>query len=130
MAETYDDNGFSSELRVRTKAAHDESDRLINLKLAAVVTNTKLWATAIGEFYFVFREIERCLESSSEDPKIGRLLSAVGDGLRTQAFERDLEFYLGNDWRAVVKPSTVVVEYCNRIAEVAAERPILLIAYD
>jgi len=122
-------NTFSNELRMRTKIAHDESDRLINLKLAVVLTDTNLWATAVAEFYFVFREIERCMDVHRHHSKVGPLSDIVANVLRTPAFEQDLEFYLGADWRAILKPSSFVMDYCNRIAHVSEDNPIILIAY-
>ena len=119
---------FSNELRIRTKSAHDESDRLINLKLAAVLTDTRLWAAAVAEFYFVFREIEHSLDQLRGDPKIEPLALAVSKVSRVPEFEKDLEFYLGTEWRSV-KPSPVVRNYCERIVEVTNENPVLIIAY-
>ena len=123
------DSQFSDELRMKTKSAHDESDRLINLKLAVVLTDTKLWATAVAEFYFVFREIERCIDSHRDHSILAPFSIVVANALRTPAFEQDLEFYLGTNWRATLKPSSCSVDYCNRIAQVSEDNPILLIAY-
>ena len=119
---------FSNELRTRTKNAHDASDRLINLKLVVVLTDAKLWAAAVAEFYFIFKEIERAVDTSRHHPKLRSLAEVVDDALRTPMFERDLQFYLGNDWRTMVQPSNCAIEYCERIACVAKEEPVLLIA--
>lgn len=120
---------FSSELHERTKDAHDESDKHINLKLAAVLTDTKLWAQALAEFYFIFREIEVCLQQHNDNPIVGPISQSVLNGHRTAAFEKDLEFYLGKDWKELVKPSSCTVTYCQRISEVSETQPFLLIAY-
>src|SRR2546425_11661157 len=53
---------FCCEMKHRTKAIHDASDRLVNLKLAVVVTDVKMWAHSIAEFYHVFRTLEDCVD--------------------------------------------------------------------
>jgi heme oxygenase len=124
-----DEGDFSSELTAKTQDIHDQSDRLINLKLAAVLTDTKLWAEAIAEFYVVFKTIEEGLIRCKDHAHVGPLLEAVGGAFRTKAFERDLQFYLGDDWKSHVSSSTYAKEYCSRIEYVIANEPTLLVAY-
>ncbi len=64
---------FCEELKVKTRKVHDESDKTVNLKLAVVLTDTRLWATALADFYFVFQNLEKCMESNSSHPNIGPL---------------------------------------------------------
>jgi len=119
---------FSDELREKSREIHDISDKLINVKLVVVLTDKKLWAQALGEFYVVYRAIEDAVLCWREDPQLTPLLDIVESASRRAAFERDLEFYMGNDWRAVIKPSAHAEEYCARVAQLADEDPQLLIA--
>ena len=64
---------FCEELKVKTRSVHDESDKTVNLKLAVVLTDTRLWATALADFYQVFLNLEKCMESNSCHPNIGPL---------------------------------------------------------
>lgn len=117
---------FSSELRNSTKDVHDASDRLINLKLAVVLTDTKLYAEAIAEFYFVFRTIEECIDRLKDDPRISQFY--IKEMFRKEAFERDLQYFLGPDWSENIKPSIPAQAYCDRIYEITDTNPVLLIA--
>jgi len=117
---------FSSELRNKTKDVHDKSDRLINLKLVVVLTDTKLYAEAIAEFYFVFRTIEECIDRLKEDPRIQQFY--IKEMFRKEAFERDLEYFLGPGWSENIRPSIPAQAYCDRIYEIADTDPALLIA--
>ena len=120
---------FCSEMRMKTKNIHDQSDKLINLRLAAVLTDTKLWSEALADFYFIFRTIELALERTKDDPRVGALyFCSISDHRRTEAFEADLQFYLGHDWRKNIRPSDVASAYCARIEEITYDNPILLIA--
>jgi Heme oxygenase len=43
--------------------------------------------------------------------------------------EKDLNYFIGPNWRAVVKPSPACQVYVNRIREVVEKDPLLLIAH-
>lgn len=119
---------FCSELRSTTRVIHAESDRLVNLKLAVALTDVALYSDVLSQFYFVFRSIEDGLRRSRDgDDRIQALF--LDQMLRTEAFERDLEFFLGPDWKSRVKPSAHAQAYCDRIFEVAETKPVLLVAY-
>lgn len=117
---------FCAELRSKTKDIHDRSDRLINWKLAIVLTDLKLWGDVLADFYFVFQTIETCLEEYHSHPHVGPLYHPAI--LRRVAFAKDLEYYLGKDWNSFVKPSPPAAKYCDRIMEAAKTNPALLIA--
>jgi len=119
---------FSEELREKSREIHDVSDKLINIKLVVVLTDKTLWAQALGEFYVVYRAIEDAVLRWRDDPKLTPLLAIVENASRRAAFEKDLEFYMGNDWRALIKPSAHAQEYCARVTLLADEDPILLVA--
>ena len=123
-SEVYDD--FCAEMHSKTKTVHDESDKLINTKLAVVLTDTRLYAEVLSDFYFVFQTLEKALEEHKDHPCVASIVS--DDLLRTKAFEKDLEYYIGEDWNAVVEPSMPARTYCDRIVEVAEADPTLLLA--
>eukprot|EP00798_Chlamydomonas_sp_ICE-L_P012802 gene12802-16060_t len=41
---------------------------------------------------------------------------------RTEAFAKDLDFYLGPSWRSTLKPSPEVVTYQNHLRSLAAKK--------
>ena len=117
---------FCTELRLRTKAIHDKSDKLINFKLAAVLTDTQLWGSALADFYIVFEAIEEALHEKCDHEPVGPLLHS--DMLRTEAFKKDLLFYLGEGWEKKVVNSQAAKDYVDRIYQVSTENPTLLVA--
>ena len=119
---------FSDELREKSREIHDVSDKLINIKLVVVLTDKKLWAQALGEFYVVYRAIEDAVLRWRDDSQLTPLLHVVENASRRAAFEKDLEFYMGSDWREIIKPSTHAEEYCARVSLLADENPVLLVA--
>lgn len=120
---------FCTELRQKTQAIHDKSDKLINWKLAIALTDTKLYGEVLADFYYVFQTIEECVDRcSSSSPHIRPLAVAIQGLLRTNAFADDVRYFLGDDWRGKVEPSAPAQEYCDRILQVAEESPTLLIA--
>ena len=121
-----DFGSFCKELKVKTQAVHDHSDKTINLKLVVVLTDTKLWATAIGNFYFVFETLERCIETHSGHAHLGQLHNK--QLFRAKQFEEDLQFYLGNTWRSQIEISQEAQVYCDRLMQLSGENPTLLIA--
>ncbi|KAL0131964.1 hypothetical protein PUN28_000023 [Cardiocondyla obscurior] len=48
---------------------------------------------------------------------------------RTKAFERDLDYYLGKEWRKNYSPRDSVAKYLMRLREVEDTDPTLLMAY-
>ena len=110
----------------KTRKIHDESDRLVNLKLVVVLTDPVLYGKAINEFYYVYMTLESALEQCRDHPLIAPVL--MRDLFRAAAFEKDLAFYLGNQWKNF-SPSSPTSAYCDRILAVCNDNPILLIAY-
>ena len=119
---------FCNELREKTKIIHDESDNLVNLKLAAVLTDTQLWGQVLGDFYFVFETLEQALGQYKDHCRIAPLQLVVEDMLRTGAFQKDLLYYLGQDWNKKISPSLHAQRYCDRLLKISDEDPTLLIA--
>ena len=117
---------FCTELREQTKTTHDKSDKLINLKLAVVLTNKESWGHVLGHFYHVFQTIELCIGQHLDSPFVRPL--QMKELRRTDAFEKDLEFYLGTDWRRHIVLSTAAQSYCDRILSASDEDPANLIA--
>lgn len=122
-------NDFCTELHESTGDVHDESDKLINMKLVAALTDTKVWSQAVSDFYHVFRQIEISLEQLKSDDKLGVLqFCSEPEYRRTELFQKDLEFYVGSDWSSELKPSAAASKYCERLQEITETNPKLLVA--
>ena len=124
------ENDFCSEMRDNTEKIHDESDKLINLKLVAALTDTRVWCQAIYDFYCVFRKIENILDKYKDDPRLGCLhFCAEPEFRRTELFQQDLKYYLGDDWKNIVRKSEAALKYEEHLEEIDKNQPILMIAY-
>jgi len=117
---------FSDELRLKSKNIHDKSDKLVNLKLAIALTDLKLYGLVLKDFYHIFKTIEDQVAKHQTNEKIAELW--MPELSRKEAFEKDLEYYLGINW-CQFEPSKVVNDYVSHIYTVTDDEPELLIAY-
>ncbi|CAK9823311.1 Heme oxygenase 2 [Anthophora retusa] len=124
-----DQDTFCKKMRKATKEIHTISDTLVNTKLAFGFLDDSVWADGLLVFYEIFRYLELAM-IRWKHTEIGLFL--INDHLlRTEAFERDLEFYLGKEWKKDYTPRSSVIKYLTRLKEIenTEETPILLAAY-
>ncbi|XP_058792842.1 heme oxygenase 1 [Phymastichus coffea] len=125
MPDNEEDN-FCKKMRKTTREIHAISDALVNAKLAFGFMDDKVWADGLLVFYEVFRYLEGAM-LRLKNTKVGQLRI---EGLqRTEAFEKDLEFYLGKGWMKNYTPRESVARYLMRLREVEDTDPLLLMAY-
>ncbi|KOX70144.1 Heme oxygenase [Melipona quadrifasciata] len=117
---------FCKKMRKATREIHSISDALVNAKLAFGFLDDSVWADGLLIFYEIFRYLELAM-IRWKHTEVGSLLQ---DELRrTEAFERDLEFYLGKEWTKNYNPRGSVTKYLNHLKEIENTEPILLLAY-
>ena len=104
----------------------DNNTTLLNIKLAVLLTDVDPYVETLVDFYFIMRTLEKEMREHSMHPCVLGLLPE--ELLRTEAFERDLVYYIGDDWRETVRPSKEAEAYCNRIVKAATTDPTLLLA--
>ncbi|XP_059479563.1 heme oxygenase 1 [Neocloeon triangulifer] len=117
---------FIQEMREATRDVHDLSDKLVNAKLMFAMSDNSVWAEGLLIFYEIFKFLESAMTRMSN--------SLVGEldieGLRrTEAFERDLTFYLGEDWKTNYHPRLEVAAYVKYLENLEETDPHLLMAY-
>ncbi|OAQ27552.1 heme oxygenase-like protein [Linnemannia elongata AG-77] len=130
---------LTDELRQKTKGLHGKTDRLVSLGLFAVL-DYQIYRQILLGFYYVFKtfeeEYDRHLKTSTIDsqkqkwpahPWVEHTYSP--ELRRTEAFEADLAFFYGSDWKDHVQPSKQVLEYMDHIRDIAKRQPEKLIAY-
>eukprot|EP00095_Tigriopus_kingsejongensis_P011351 snap_masked-scaffold383_size189472-processed-gene-0.14 protein:Tk11351 transcript:snap_masked-scaffold383_size189472-processed-gene-0.14-mRNA-1 annotation:"heme oxygenase 1-like" len=117
---------FSQEMREATRSIHNMSDTLVNLKLGLAMSNADVWAEGLLVFYEIFRELEQAMEHH-RDSLIGEF--DIPGLRRTQAFEADLDFYLGPNWRQTYQIRPEVASYLTHLKQIQGENPYLLMAY-
>ncbi|XP_024085735.1 uncharacterized protein LOC106666447 [Cimex lectularius] len=117
---------FNRQLRNATKEIHSISDSLVNAKLAFAMSDNDIWAEGLLVFYEIFRYLEEAMERHCGEP-LGEMFI---DGMRrTEAFESDLNFYLGDNWRRNYTIRESVGNYLAHLRKLEADNPNLLIAY-
>uniref|UniRef100_A0A336M631 Heme oxygenase n=1 Tax=Culicoides sonorensis TaxID=179676 RepID=A0A336M631_CULSO len=112
-------NTFAKEMRIATRQVHNLSDKLINAKIAFALHNNDVWAEGLLVFYEIFKFLENHV-SYDLLPKEFR---------RTEAFEQDLDFFLGPNWQANYKPRKEVQKYIDHLISITQKNPVLLVAY-
>lgn len=83
------------------------------------MSDNQVWADGLLVFYEIFRFLEQNAPSTHLPLEYHR----------TAAFERDLDFYLGPNWKRKYVPRESVAKYLNHLREVKDKNPILLLAY-
>ena len=126
---------LTDQMRAATKDIHDKSDRLVNLKLALVLTSPALYGEAIGLFLPVFEKIEEIMDQHKNHPKLGELSSLIDTLRRGPAFRADMAYYLTTDRRKELEESwqkgehPEVTAYLKHIETIEREDPIRVLAY-
>ncbi|XP_062565321.1 heme oxygenase 1 [Armigeres subalbatus] len=110
---------FTKEMRLATRDIHNVSDALVNAKLAFALYDSAVWAEGLLIFYEIFKYLE---ENVSHD-------FLPEEYHRTQQFEEDLNFYLGDNWKVKYQPRKEVCDYLKHLEEIKRENPNLLVAY-
>lgn len=92
---------------------------VINWLNFAALSDNDVWADGLLVFYEIFRYLE---ENTPEDllPK---------EFHRTKAFESDLSFYLGENWKRDYEIRKSVQMYLKHLYDVKKRSPTLLLAY-
>ncbi|XP_014471385.1 PREDICTED: uncharacterized protein LOC106742702 [Dinoponera quadriceps] len=96
-----EEENFCEKMAKATRGIHAISDALVNAKLAFGFLDDSVWADGLLVFYEVFRYLEGAM-IRLKNTKIGLL--PLGELQRTEAFERDLDHYLGKEWRKNYSP--------------------------
>lgn len=126
---------LTDQMRSATKAIHDKSDKLVNLKLALVLTSPSLYGEAIGLFLPVFQKMEAIMDGNTKHPQLGKFRSFLDTLRRTPAFKADMAYYLPSDRRKELQESfvnrehPVIAEYLERLDKLEKEDPIRVLAY-
>ncbi|EZA53267.1 hypothetical protein DMN91_004604 [Ooceraea biroi] len=123
---TDEEENFCKKMAKATRGRHAVSDALVNAKLAFGFLDDSVWADGLLVFYEIFRYLEGAM-IRLKNTKIGLL--PLSELQRTEAFERDLDHYLGKEWRKNYSPRDSVAKYLMRLREVEDTDPTLLMAY-
>ncbi|KAF9561569.1 hypothetical protein EC968_005670 [Mortierella alpina] len=123
---------LTDELRQKTKGLHAKTDRLVQLGLFAILDyQASIYRQIILGFYYVFSTFEEEYDRHLKDPNVHPWLKHTHSPelKRSEAFEADLAYYYGPDFKQHIRPSKQVQEYIDHIRDVSRRHPERLIAY-
>ncbi|KAK6631512.1 hypothetical protein RUM44_006039 [Polyplax serrata] len=109
-----------------TREAHAISDRLVNAKLLFALNNDSVWAEGLLVFYEIFKFLEIEMKKRPFD-NIGKLFHDKME--RTTAFEEDLAYYLGTNWKITYTIRDSVKNYLEHLKDLSDKDSDLLMAY-
>ena len=121
-------SNLASKLRVGTKKAHTMAENVGFVKcfLKGVVEKSS-YRKLVGNFYFIYSAMEEEMEKHQNHPIVSKINFPQLN--RKQTLEEDLSYYYGLNWREQVKLSTAGEAYVQRIREISATEPELLVAH-
>ncbi len=121
-------NNLATQLREGTKKAHTMAENVgfVRCFLRGVVEK-KSYRKLVGNFYFIYCAMEEELEKHKDHPVVSKIYFPELN--RKQSLEEDLAFYYGPSWRDEIQLTKAGKRYVNRIREISANRPELLIAH-
>ena len=119
---------FALQLKTETKKSHTaaENTKFVGSFLRGVVSKEG-YKQLVANFYFIYRAMEEEVDKLKEDPIVSKI--AYEELNRVNNLERDLRYFYGPNWRALITPSEACQQYVNRIREVADEDPELLVGH-
>lgn len=121
-------SNLAAKLREGTKKAHTMAENVgfVRCFLRGVVEKNS-YRKLVANFYFVYSAMEEELEHHKDHPAVGKI--HFPELYRKQSLEQDLIYYYGSNWREQVSPSAAGQSYVDRIREVSASQPELLVGH-
>ena len=119
---------FALQLKTETKKSHTaaENSKFVTSFLKGVVSKDS-YKQLCANFYFIYRAMEEEFRKHEKHPVAGEVHNELLS--RTNALERDLRYYYGPVWRAIIVPTEQCQRYVNRIREVSEDDPELLVGH-
>ena len=120
--------GLSKSIREGTKKAHKDAENTsaVVCFLKGVVERES-YISLLGDLYHIYRKLELEVTKHKDVPAIKSIYRTQLE--RTKALEKDLKYFLGDDWEDLIEASPAAVAFVNRIDKVSKTQPELLIAY-
>lgn len=117
---------FSEELKVKSQAVHNVSDKFFNSALSVALTDEKVYRMAVFRFYHIFLMIEDKLEDLRHDCDFLQTLY-FPNLFRAHEFEEDVEYFYPEGMPEELTP--MLKEYKSSIEKDIEDDPANLIGY-
>ena len=90
------------------------------------VSTREAYRNLLTSLYFVYETMETCMDTTTDT-----FVKALDDPVlrRLPALQQDMDFFHGDEWQNVIRPSPATRAYVARIKEVAEKQPYLLIGH-
>lgn len=119
---------LAAKLREGTQQSHTMAENMGFIKcFLKGVVGKKSYSKYVVNFYYVYSALEEAFTQHREHPVVGQLF--YPELWRKSSLEKDLEFFCGSDWPSKISPSPACQVYVDRIHEISASDPELLIAH-
>jgi len=121
-------SNLATKLREGTKKSHSMAENVGFVKcfLKGAVEKTS-YRRLVADLYFVYSAMEAEMEQQRAHPIVGAIYFPELN--RKASLEEDLVYYFGGNWHEVVAPTKAAQAYVQRIQEVSATVPELLVAH-
>ena len=115
-------------LREGTKKSHSMAENVGFVKcfLKGVVEKNS-YRKLVTNLYFVYAAMEEEMDKLQQHPVVGQIYFPELN--REKSLEKDLYYYYGPNWRDEINVSPAGAAYVQRIHEIAANQPELLVAF-
>ena len=115
-------------LREGTKKSHTMAENVGFVKcFLRGVVDKNCYRKLVANLYFVYSAMEEEMERLQEDPIVKGIYFPLLH--RKESLEQDLYYYYGSNWRNEIVLSPAGQAYVERIREIAAAAPELLVAH-
>ncbi|MEH2160988.1 MAG: heme oxygenase (biliverdin-producing) [Nostoc sp.] len=121
-------SNLAIKLRSGTQQAHTSAENVGFMKcFLQGVVDKDCFAKFLSNLYDVYSELEAALHHNVDHP----LISATyfPELNRQSSLEKDMVFYYGDNWREQITPSSATQKYIDRIREISASEPALLLGH-
>lgn len=121
-------SNLATKLREGTKKSHSMAENVGFVKcfLKGVVEKNS-YRKLVSNLYFVYTAMEEEMERQQQHPIVSQIYFPELN--RKSSLEQDLYYYFGPNWRDQIAPSAAAQSYIDRIREVSAQEPELLVAH-
>lgn len=121
-------SNLATKLREGTKKSHTMAENVGFVKcFLKGVVEKESYRKLVANLYFVYGAMEEEMEKHKHHPILQHIYYPQLN--RKASLEEDLAYYFGPNWRDQVAPSAAGSAYVERIREVSATEPELLVAH-
>lgn len=119
---------LATQLREGTKKSHTMAENVGFVKcfLKGVVEKTS-YRKLVTNLYFVYSAMEEEMDKHRQHPIVSQIHFPELE--RKESLEKDLRYYYGDNWQQEIHISPAGQAYVDRIREISAQQPELLVAH-